>query len=117
VSDRPAGLAELDQALEALAAIVRLRDEGRQPFEASDDRRWALAFLWVNVGSALKQFCRLRGIEQGTSPFPGPIRMRDRLCYRSPSTVSSRILWDTCVNDSHSLITLLRDLKAALIES
>lgn len=67
-----AGLAELEQALEAVDAIIKLRDEGRESFDASEDRRWALAFLWVNVGSALKQFCRLRGIEQGSSPFPGP---------------------------------------------
>src|SRR5262249_39023985 len=26
-------------------------------FDASEDRRWVLAFLWVNVGSALRRFC------------------------------------------------------------
>jgi len=62
-------LAELDQALEALTAIVRLRDEGRGSFDSSDDRRWALAFLWV-----------------------------------------------TCINDTNSLMVLLRDLRAALLD-
>ena len=114
MSTPAAGLAELDQALEALETIVVLRDEGRQRFDASEDRRWALAFLWVSVGSALKQFCRLRGIEQGRSPFPGPIRMRDRLCYRRASAVSPRILWDTCVHDADGLMLLLRDLRSAL---
>jgi hypothetical protein len=109
-----AGLAELDQALEAVDTIIRLRNDGRESFDASEDRRWALAFLWVSVGSALKQFCRLQGIEQGSSPFPGPIRMRDRLCYRPPSTVSPRILWDTCVHDADPLAGLLRDLKAVI---
>ena len=108
------GLAELDQALEALDAIARIRMAGRKEFEASEELVWAAAYLWISVGSALKQFCRLRGIEQGSSPFPGPIRMRDRLCYRSPSTVSSRILWDTCVSDADDLAELLRDLHAAL---
>lgn len=108
------GLAELDQALEAVDTIIRLRGDGRDSFDASEERRWALAFLWVNVGSALKQFCRLRRIEQGSSPFPGPIRMRDRLCYRPPSTVSARILWDTCVHDADPLAILLRDLKAVI---
>jgi hypothetical protein len=108
------GLAELEQAIEAVDVIIKLRNDGRESFDASEDRRWALAFLWVNVGSALKQFCRLRGIEQGSSPFPGPIRMRDRLCYRAPSTVSSRILWDTCVYDADPLAVLLRDLKAVI---
>jgi hypothetical protein len=108
------GLAELEQAIEAVDTIIKLRDDGRASFDASEDRRWALAFLWVNVGSALKQFCRLRGIQQGSSPFPGPIRMRDRLCYRAPSTVSPRILWDTCVYDADPLAVLLRDLKAVI---
>jgi len=110
------GLAELEQAIEAVDTIIKLRNDGRASFDASADRRWALAFLWVNVGSALKQFCRLRGIEQG-SPFPGPIRMRDRLCYRAPSTVSSRILWDTCVYDAGPLAVLLRASKLLSVES
>jgi len=114
VTTSRAGLAELEQALEAVEAIIRLRDGGKVTFDNSEDRRWALAFLWVNVGSALKQFCRLRGIEQGSSPFPGPIRMRDRLCYRPPSTVSTRILWDTCLYDADPLAALLRHLKAVI---
>ena len=57
------GLAELEQAIEAVDSIIKLRNNGRASFDASEDRQWALAFLWVNVGSALKQFCRLRGIE------------------------------------------------------
>ena len=114
MTEVPGGLAEIDQACEALTEIARLRDEGRASFDASEERRWALGFLWVSVGSALKQFCRRRGIAQGSSPFPGPIRMRDRLCYRPPSTVSARILWDTCMRDTDALTALLLDLRAAL---
>jgi uncharacterized protein with HEPN domain len=115
VKQRPTGPAERDQALETLEAITLLRDGDRESFNASEDHRWALAFLWLSVGSALKQFCRLRGIEQGSSPFPGPIRMRDRLYYRPPSTVSPRILWDTCLHDADPLALLLRDLRAVVV--
>jgi hypothetical protein len=114
VNPAPVGLAELDQALEALTEIAALRDEGRHGFDASEQRRWALAYLWINVGSALKQFCRRRAITQASSSFPGAIRMRDGLCYRPPSTISPRILWDTCVHDTDLLTALLRDLRAAL---
>ena len=86
-------------------------------FDVSADRRLALAFLWVNVGSALKQFCRLLGIAQGSSPFPGPIRMRGRLCYQPPDTLSARVLWNTCAIDAAPLVTLLVDLRRALTES
>jgi uncharacterized protein with HEPN domain len=114
VNATPIGLAEIDQALEALTEIAALRDDGRPNFDASEQRRWATAFLWISVGSALKQFCRRRAITQASSPFPGAIRMRDRLCYRPPSTISTRILWDTCVHDTDPLTDLLRDLRAAL---
>jgi uncharacterized protein with HEPN domain len=114
VSTAPTGIAELEQALEALTEIAVLRDEGRHSFDSSEQRRWALAYLWINVGSALKQFCRRRAITQASSPFPGAIRMRDRLCYRPPSTISPRILWDTCLHDTDPLTALLRDLRAAL---
>ncbi len=94
-----AGELELDQALEALQIITQIRDNGRSAFDASEDRRLAAAFCWANVGSALKQFCRVRAIRQGTSPFPGPIRMRDKMLYQPVGDLSPEILWDTCVRE------------------
>ena len=117
MSDPQTGVAEIDQALAALSLIANMTSEGRVAFDFSADRRLALAFLWVNVGSALKQFCRLLGIAQGSSPFPGPIRMRDRLCYQPPDTLSARVLWNTCAIDATPLVTLLVDLRRALTES
>lgn len=108
------GEPELTQALEALQVIIRIRDGGRIAFDSSEDRRLAAAFCWANVGSALKQFCRTRGIGQGTSPFPGPIRMRDKMLYQPVGDLSTQILWDTCVKDTDALVTLLRDLRQAL---
>lgn len=112
--DVTVGRAELDRALESLTQISRYRESGRAAFDESEERLWALAFLWINVGSALKQFCRLRGITQGASPFPDVIRMRDRLCYKPASSVSARIVWQTVVDDADDLMTLLSDLRAAL---
>lgn len=92
MSPVPVGAAELEQALQASEVIAERVGEGRAAFDSSEDRRLALVFLWVNVGSALKQFCRRRGIEieQGSSVFPGRIRMRDRLCYQRLGAVSAR---------------------------
>ncbi|MGH9067834.1 MAG: hypothetical protein ACRD0J_10145 [Acidimicrobiales bacterium] len=114
MSEPASGSAELDQALEALDTMVALTGEGRVVFDGSSDRRLALAFLWVNVGSALKQFCRATGIAQGSSPFPGPIGLRDRLCYQRAGDLSPRILWDTCSLDAGPLVALLTDLRRAL---
>ena len=114
MSDQPQGSAEIDQALEALEGIATMAGQGRQIFDASPERRLALGFLWINVGSALKQFCRLRGVSQGSSPFPGPIRMRDRLCYQPASGLATDILWDSCAADTGPLIELLTGLRQAL---
>lgn len=116
MSDPAPGIAELDQALEALGTIAALTGEGREVFDTSADRRLALAYLWVNVGSALKQHCRIIGIAQGSSPFPGPIGMRDRLCYQPAAELSARILWETCKDDAEPLAVLLTDLRRALSE-
>ena len=109
------GLAEIDQALDALRMISALRSQGRQAFEDSQERQHSAAYLWIVVGSALKQFCRLRGIGQGSSPFPGPIGMRDRLCYASPRDLSASILWETCDKDTDDLMAVLLDVRSGLM--
>lgn len=69
MNDGPPGAAELDQALSALGHIRRLAAEDRQVFDASEDRRLALVACWINVGSALKQCCRLRDLPQGQQRY------------------------------------------------
>jgi hypothetical protein len=108
------GEAELGQALTALEGIARIRDEGRPTFEQSRDRQLAAAFCWANVGSALKQFCRIRGIGQGSSPFPGAIRMRDKILYQPIADLIIATLWDSCTDDTEELATLLRDVRHTL---
>ena len=43
-------MAELDQALEVLSVVVRLRDEGRLRFDDCVDRQLAVAQCWANIG-------------------------------------------------------------------
>ena len=114
MSDAPAGVAELVAALEALEIIGRLTSEGRAAFDASEDRRLALAFCWISVGSALKQFSRLRAVPSGSKPFAGPIRMRDKLAYQAVGALSPDVLWETCARDGDQLAGLLADLRRAL---
>jgi hypothetical protein len=40
--------------------------------------------------------------------------MRDKILYQPVDDLSTQILWDTCVNDTDPLVTLLRDLRQAL---
>lgn len=108
------GRAELDAALAALDSVSRYVSEGRQQFDHSVDRQLALVFLWANIGSQLKQYCRNLGIPNGTEPFAGPIQMRDRLMYGSVLTLDPQVVWDTCIHDGPELHELIANLRSAL---
>lgn len=112
---KPSGYAaELDAALIALVRIAELAAEGRAKFDESVDRQLALVFLWVNVGSLLKQFSRRHRIEPGTAPFARPVQMRDKLVYGPLSGLRPDVVWDTCVHDGPTLRALLTELRATL---
>ena len=108
------GADELDAALVALDRIIDYVAETQGSLDSSGDRQLALVFLWVNVGSLLKQYCRKLEIANGTEPFSGPIRMRDKLVYGALPDLRSDVVWETCVRDGPDLRTLLADLRAAL---
>ncbi len=72
-----------------------------------------MVYLWANIGSQLKQYCRLAGIPLGTEPFAGPIQMRDKLVYGSVQALDATIVWDTCVKNGPELQGLVNDLLAA----
>jgi hypothetical protein len=114
VSAPKPGADELDAALAALEAIAERVSEGRHRFDDSVDRQLALVFLWVNVGSQLKQYGRKRSIVSGTEPFAGPIRMRDKLAYGALPDLRAGVVWETCVRDGPELRVLLADLRATL---
>jgi uncharacterized protein with HEPN domain len=108
------GADELGAALTALERIANYVAEGRGAFDASADRQLAMVFLWANVGSQLKQYCRKREISARTEPFVGPIRMRDKLVYAALPDLRAGTVWNTCVRDGPELSVLLRDLLATL---
>ncbi|MGQ0717358.1 MAG: hypothetical protein ACT4NP_08580 [Pseudonocardiales bacterium] len=70
-------------ALEALDEIDALVDSGRHEFAASLDRQRALAFCWIAVGSALKDYIRIAQLPARQEPLSSPIRFRDRLAHQA----------------------------------
>lgn len=108
------GADELDRALDALDRVERYVADGQRAFEDSVDRQLALVFLWTNVGSVLRQYCRQLRLAPGTEPFAGPIKMRDKLIYGALADLRPDIVWDTCVHDAPTLRALLTELRAAL---
>jgi len=79
VNTSQAGGAELVQALDALDVIARIRDDGEAAFTASEERVQATAYLWIVVGSALKQF----------AVFVASARVRRRFLVRSVCVIAS----------------------------
>ena len=108
------GAAELDAALASLDRIAERVAEGRAFFDRNEDRQLALVFLWANVGSQLKQYCRRLDIPAGAEPFAGPIQMRDKLVYGSVRALDAEVVWDTCVRNGPELYELVTVLRAAL---
>lgn len=111
MSGREPGGDELDQALYALACIQEQTKEGRAEFDRQLVYRHALVAYWISVGSGLKQYCRRRNIKQGTCPFSDPIKMRDRLTYRSLTRVDADVLWRSSIEDAPSLAAVLSELE------
>jgi len=113
VTELTPGHRELSGAFDALGVIAELVGEGRLEFDRSIDRRLALVFLWANVGSQLKQYCRLVAIPPGIEPFAGPIQMRDKLVYGPISGIDPELVWETCVVDGPELATYLSRLLSS----
>lgn len=108
------GSNEFDAALAALEIVASLVAAGKGAFDASQDRQLALGYLWTNIGSQPKQYCRKPEIPPGTEPFAGPVQMRDRLVYRSVLALDAQLVWDTCVINGPERRRLVSDLRSAL---
>lgn len=108
------GLAELAGAAVSLDRIAELVAEGKDAFDTSADRRLALVFLWINVGSLLKQYVRRTQQDFIGGVLAAPIRMRDKLVYGSILNLRLDIVCDSCVVDGPPLRTLVGDLSASI---
>lgn len=107
---------ELHGASEALDAIGALVAEGRGQFEASADRRAHLCYLWVVVGSRLKNHCAVLDIPRATGEFARAIAFRQKLAYERPSKRDDELVWTASVEDAPRLardvaetLTAMRD--------
>lgn len=108
MSPRPVD--RLNAAAEGLREIRRLADGGRDAFDSSTDRQRALAYVWVTVGSALKDYSRDTGIAPGQPPFTAVIGYRDRLAHQALDRLDVEIVWETSVNRAQPLLRLIEEL-------
>lgn len=105
---------ELHGASDALASIGSLVSEGRERFEASADRRAHLCYLWIIVGSRLKNHCAVLDIPRATGEFAMAIAFRQKLAYERPSKRDDALVWTASVEDAPKLARDITDTLAAI---
>ncbi len=86
--ERRQARAELLAAAEALTDIADLVAEGRERYEASADCRAHLRYLWIVVGSRLKNHGAVLHIPRATGEFAQAIALRDKLAYTAPGRMT-----------------------------
>lgn len=100
-------------ALEALDEIDTLVGQGYDEFAASLDRQLALAFCWIAVGSALKDYTRVAQLPARQEPLSSPIRFRDRLAHQSLSRLDALLLRRVSSERVAELRAVLLGLRAS----
>ncbi len=105
---------ELHGASEGLDAIAALVGEGREAFEASADLRAHLSYLWIVVGSRLKNHGAVLDIPRATGEFAKAIAFRQKLAYERPSKRDDVLVWAASVEDAPRLSRDIADTLAAM---
>lgn len=100
-------------ALEALDEVDALVGYGHREFAASLDRQRALAFCWIAVGSALKDYTRIAQLPTRQEPLSSPIRFRDRLAHQALSQLDADLLWRVSIERVALLRIILLSLRAS----
>lgn len=99
-SRRRAARAELEAAVDALTRIGALVVEGHERYKAEEDRRAHLRYLWIVVGSRLKNHAEALRVPRSAGAFAHAIAFRHVLAYRAPSQVDDELVWTTSVEDA-----------------
>jgi hypothetical protein len=105
---------ELLAAADALARIAELTGEGRERYDLEADRRGHLRYLWIVVGSRLKNHGTVLDIPRAGGTFAPAIALRNKLAYSAPGHIDDGQVWDTGIEDAPVLAEAVADTLAAL---
>lgn len=105
---------ELHGALEGLEGIAALVEQGRAAFDANPDLQAHLSYLWIVVGSRLKNHCAVLDIPRATGEFAKVIAFRQKLAYERPSKRDDVLVWAASVEDAPRLSRDIADTLAAM---
>ncbi len=98
-----------------LRALLDLVDDlnaaGRDVYEASQQRRWALQRLWIAIGNTAEDYRIAVGVTEGAQPWQRLKQFRNDLAHRRLPDIDDDWVWRT----SQMRTQPLRDLVARLM--
>lgn len=112
-SEREAARSELAAAENALAAVVGLLTPEEQAHDSAHVRAHA-RYLWIVVGSRLKNYCAIVGIDRARGTLGAAIAMRHKLAYSDPDQIDDRTVRRATLVDAAVLAAAIEDASAAL---
>ena len=77
--------------------------EDESAYESSAHRRARVHYLWIVVGSRLKNYCKVMAISRAAGSFGQAIGLRHILASTGPGQVDDGIVWRTSVNELPAL--------------
>ena len=106
--------AQLQGALQALDDLAALVAEDERAYASSVDRRARVRYLWIVVGSRLKNYCQVMAIPRAAGTFGQAIGLRHTLAYARPDQADDIIVWRTSVHDLPALREAVHETVDAL---
>ena len=76
-----------------------------------------MRYLWIVVGSRLKNHGTVLGITRAAGEFAPAIALRNKLASTAPGRIDDEQLWVTSVKDAPALANAVTDTLVALHES
>lgn len=108
---------EPSAAADAPALIAELIGDGRERYDRDADRHGHVRYLWIVVGSRLKNHGTVLGITRAAGEFAPAIALRNKLAYPAPGRIDDVQLWVTSVEDAPVLASAVTDTLVALDDS
>ena len=98
---------ELLVAADVLNRLSVLVAQGRELYDAEADRRAHVRYLWIVVGSRLKNYSAVLSAPRASGTLAHAVGLRQKLAYTAPQRIDDDLVWRTSEDE-------VLDLSAAI---
>lgn len=93
-----------------LDLIEAINGEGRDAYDASQERRWVLQRLWIALGQTAQDYRHLAGLPAGREPWNRLADFRNVLAHTRLPDIDDDEIWRTSTLRTQPLRDLVNDL-------